>query len=287
MRRILVTGATGFTGRHVVPRLLERYGAVTCFVRATSERAAITLPGVSFIEGTLDAPETLEAALQGFDTLVNIASLGFGHAESIVSSAQAAGISRAVFVSTTSVFTSLNAGSKVVRTAAERAIMSSTLDWTILRPTMIYGTPGDRNMIRLLRFLKASPVVPVLGSGEHLQQPIHVEDLAAAIADCLDAPAASRKAYNLSGAKPVTYNQVLEQACEALGLRRVIVHVPLGFSLWAARVAEKLPIRTPVSEEQVLRLNENKDFDHTEARHDFGFSPRAFADGIRQEASLC
>jgi nucleoside-diphosphate-sugar epimerase len=165
--------------------------------------------------------------------------------------------------------------------------MDSGLDWTIVRPTMIYGTPGDRNMIRLLKFLKASPVVPVLGTGDYLQQPIHVEDLARAIADCLEAPAAVRKAYNLSGAAPLSYNQVVDQACAALGVSRPKLFVPLGLSLWAARLAEKLPFRTPVKEEQILRLNENKDFDHAEAARDFGFAPRPFAEGIRQEVSLC
>lgn len=287
MRRILITGATGFTGRHVVPLLLSRYGEVTCFVRRTSDRSALALPGVRVAEGTLDTPDTLRAALEGHDTLVNIASLGFGHAESIVEAARAAGVKRAVFVSTTSVFTSLNAPSKVVRTAAEAAVMASGLDWTILRPTMIYGTPGDRNMIRLLRFLKMSPVVPVLGTGEYLQQPIHVEDLASAIVACLDAPTAIGKAYNLSGAHPLTYNQVVEQACEALGVKRMRLHVPLSLSLAVARLAEKLPVRFPVKEEQILRLNENKDFDHAEAQRDFGFTPRAFAEGIRQEAMQC
>jgi uncharacterized protein YbjT (DUF2867 family) len=286
MRNILVTGATGFTGRRVVPLLLERFGKITCLVRPNSDCDAISLPGVNFVVGDMGDRASLSAALNGHDTLVNIASLGFGHAPGLLDACLEAGIQRGVFISTTGIFTALNADSKGVRLAAEGAIMRSGIAYTILRPTMIYGAPGDRNMIRLLRFLKASPVIPILGSGEFLQQPIHVDDLARAIVGCLTFEASEGHAYNLSGAVPLSYNQIVDTACDALGVHRVKLHVPLGLSLWAARQLERVLKRSPVKEEQILRLNENKAFSHTAAQQDFGFAPRAFKDGIREEVAL-
>ena len=126
-------------------------------------------------------------------------------------------VRRAVFVSTTAIFTKLNAGSKVVRKAAEAAITSSGLDTTILRPTMIYGTPGDRNMIRLVRWLDRWPLLPVFGNGRSLQQPVHVSDVAWAVVQALESPATIGRQFNISGAAPLTYNDVVRLICSGPG----------------------------------------------------------------------
>ncbi len=109
--------------------------------------------------------------MKGADALVNIASLGFGHAGSVIQATKEAGIRRAIFISTTAIYTQLDAKSKSIRLAAEQAIQTSGLEYTILRPTMIYGSRRDRNMWRLIRFLRVSPVAPVFGDGNYLQQP--------------------------------------------------------------------------------------------------------------------
>ena len=76
-------------------------------------------------------------------------------------------IKRVVFISSTSIFTRLNASSKAIRLRAEEKIKSSDLDWTIMRPTMIYGTPKDRNMIRLVEWIDKFNFVPVFGQRNH------------------------------------------------------------------------------------------------------------------------
>jgi len=291
MRKILITGATGFTGSKVVPSLLESYGEVTCFVRASSDRTAIDLPGVTFAVGDLDDSPSLEAALRGKDTLISIAYLaGKGkpgsRAEGIVEACRATNVSRAVFVSSTSIFTTIAAPAKVGKLAAESAIINSGLNYTILRPTMIYGTPGDRNMIRIIRFLQRSPVMFMPGSGKFQQQPVHVEDLAKAISDCIEVPETFGKAYNLSGAFALRFEEVIDQICDALGVKRMKISVPLQPALWLARISHHLPGKPLIKEEQIRRLNEDKSFDHSEARRDFGFNPRTFEEGIRQEVSL-
>ncbi len=291
MRKVLVTGATGFTGKHVVPLLLKRYGEITCLTRVSSDRAAISLPSVRFREGNVDDPASLEAALQGMDTLINIAFLvgrseqGAKRAEGLVRACVGAGVRRAIFISSTSIFTTMKAVDKIAKLAAESAVINSDLDYTILRPTMIYGTEGDRNIIRLIRFLRRYPLIVVPGDGRFRHQPIHVEDLARAIVDCLDVKTTFRKAYNLSGAQSVTFNELIDQTCEVLNVRRLKIHLPLGPALWFARVSGQLRRKPLIKEEQLLRLNEDKSIDHSDARRDFGFAPRSFLEGIRQEVA--
>lgn len=281
--KVLVTGAAGFTGSRVVPLLLKNGYDVRCFVRETSDRSPLSALTVEWAAGDLSNPEALTSALRGVDALVNIASLGFGHAETIIGSAKEAGVKRGLFISTTAIFTQLNAGSKSIRLAAEEAIQSSGLDYTILRPTMIYGSPRDRNMWRLIRFLRFSPVIPIFGDGESLQQPIFVDDVAQAVLLALQNDATIRKRYNIAGKAPLTYNQVIDTAASALGKRVWKLHLPYMPIVRFLQFTERMRLRLPIKAEQVLRLNEDKAFSYEDAQRDFGFSPRSFEEGIGLE----
>ena len=287
--KVLVTGATGFTGSRVVPLLLQSGYQVRCLTRTTSDRSSLNTardkPQFEWATGDLSNPESLTSALRGVDALVNIASLGFGHADSILRSAKEAGVKRGIFISTTAIFTQLNAGSKSIRLAAEEAIQASGLDYTILRPTMIYGSPRDRNMWRLIRLLRITPVMPIFGDGESLQQPIFVDDVAGAVLLALQNNITIGKSYNIAGKAPLTYNQVIDTVASALGKRVWKLHLPFMPIVRMLLFTERIKLRLPIKAEQVLRLNENKAFSYEEAQRDFGFSPRSFAEGIGMEIS--
>ena len=281
--KVCVTGATGFTGSRVVPLLLKSGYEVRCLYRASSDRSILSLPEIEWATGDLSDTSALTAAMQGTDVLVNVASLGFGHAESIVSAAQKAGIQRAIFISTTAIFTRLNARSKTVRVAAELAIETSGLKYTILRPTMIYGSPRDRNMWRLIRFIHYSPIVPIFGDGKYLQQPIHVDDVAQAVVSCLSNDRTIGKSFNIAGKYPLAYNEVVDTIARQLNKRVWKIHIPSKPVVSLLGLFERLRIPFPIKAEQVLRLNENKDFSYSEAQMDFEFGPLSFEEGINLE----
>jgi nucleoside-diphosphate-sugar epimerase len=287
--KVLVTGATGFTGSRVVPLLLQSGYEVRCLTRATSDRSPLlsalenadyAMNDIEWAAGDLSNLDSLISALRGADALVNIASLGFGHAETIIGSAKEAGVKRGIFISTTAIFTQLNAGSKSVRLAAENAIQDSGLDYTILRPTMIYGSSRDRNMGRLIRWLRLSPVIPIFGDGESLQQPIFVDDVAQAVLRALQTDATIGRSYNIAGKVPLTYNQVIDAAASALGKRAWKLHLPYMPIVRVLQFAERMRLRLPIKAEQILRLNENKAFSYEDAQRDFGFHPISFEKGI-------
>lgn len=283
--KVFVTGATGFTGSYVLPLLLKNGYQVRCLYRPTSDRSVPlrAQPEIEWVAGDVSDPQSLTASMQGTDALVNIASLGFGHADSILRAAKEAGLRRAVFVSTTAIFTQLNAKSKTIRLAAERAIESSGLDYTILRPTMIYGSPRDRNMWRLIRLMKWSPILPIFGDGNYLQQPIYVGDVAQALVSCLGNDSTVCKSYNIAGRDALTYNQVVDTIAELMKKRVWKIHVPSAPVVSVLKLFEQIHVPLLIKAEQVLRLNENKNFDYAEAQRDFGFSPLSFEDGIRLE----
>jgi nucleoside-diphosphate-sugar epimerase len=141
-------------------------------------------------------------------------------------------------------------------------------------------------MVRLLRLIESSPIVPVFGTGQSLQQPVHVEDVAWAICEVLDSPNTVRREYNISGSSPVNFNDVIHTAAKALGRRPVVVHLPVKPVIYLLRILERCRVLLPIKSEQILRLNEDKSFHHDEARSDFGYKPRDFADGIESEVTL-
>ena len=281
--RVLVTGACGFTGSYVVPELILQRHNVSCFVRQSTDRRVLKNENVQWHVGDLADVDTLSKALNGMDALVNIASIGFGHAPKIVEAAQKANIKRAVFISTTAIFTTLNAPSKKVRLEAEETIRNSHLDYTILRPTMIYGSSRDRNMIRLIKYLEKWPVMVVIGNGKCLQQPVYVKDLATAVANVLDSPCTARKCYNVPGKKPVSFDYVIRTIAALLEKNIKIFHVPYAPIVRIMQFVEHFGITGPIKSEQILRLNEDKAFDPKSAISDFGYSPVAFEEGIRLE----
>jgi len=283
---IAVSGANGFTGRFVCAELQRRQLSFVALLRPGSDTAWMDARQIPLRFADLNHPEQLAQQLIGCRALLNVASIGFGAAPAILEACSAADVRRAVFVSTTAIFTQLNAGSKVVRQAAEVAITSSELDTTILRPTMIYGTPGDRNMIRLVCWLNRWPVLPMFGNGRFLQQPVHVSDVAWAVVQVLDSPATIGRQFNISGAAPLTYNDVVRFTAQALSRRVQQLHIPARPIVAALQVSERFGLTLPIKAEQVLRLNEDKAFSHSEAADAFGYSPMAFEQGIRQEVAL-
>jgi uncharacterized protein YbjT (DUF2867 family) len=283
--RLMITGASGFLGGYVLREAARRGHQTVALARSQSAATAVTALGAAPVRGDLNDAASLTHAFRVSrgDALVNLASLGSGHAPAIVAATESAGIPRGVFVSTTAVTTTLAAATKTVRLAAEQRIQSSALDWTIVRPTMIYGDPGDRNLSRLLALLSRTRVMPVPG-GSHLQQPVHAADVADAVLTAVERIAATGRIYDVAGPEPLTFTRLLRLSAEAVASRTRFVPVPLSPVVAAARGYQLLARNPKISVEQLRRLAEDKAFVIDDAIRDLGYAPRSFTDGIRAEA---
>lgn len=282
--RIALTGATGFTGRRVTSALVERGHELRALVRPPL--AGRVLPAeLSVVAGDMADARAMAELLRGVDAFVQVASLGFGHAEGVTRAVEAAGVERSVFFSSTSLYTRLPAATRAVRLDAEERVRALRGRWTILRPTMIYGDASDRNLSRLFRFVSRSPVVPLPGGGRALVQPVHVGDLARAVVDVLECEVTARRAYEVPGGEAVTLRELVLRVARLLGRRRLLLlPLPIATMAVAAGAWHRLGLPPRISSEQVRRLAEHKAFSYEAARRDWGYSPRGLDAGLESEA---
>jgi|SRR5450756_133943 len=295
--KLLVTGGSGFLGGYVLAEAARRGHSCVALARSPAAERTVAARGATPLAGDLNDGAALTSvfASAGCDALVNLASLGFGHAPDIVRAAVRARLEGAVFVSTTAVTTTLPASSKAVRLAAEDEIRRSGLSWTILRPTMIYGAAGDRNLSRLLvrlARLRRAPVprgmplvLPVPGGGRQLQQPVHVADLAGAVLAAMERTAAAGHGYDVAGPAPLTFAELLRVSAAAVGCRVHLLPVPLAPVISLTRGYERISRRPRIRVEQWQRLIEDKAFPIEAAARDLDYAPRSFAEGISAEAA--
>jgi nucleoside-diphosphate-sugar epimerase len=222
----------------------------------------------------------MERALRGTDAFVHVA--GIQYTPRVLEAMRRAGVERLVAVSSTSAHSRFESRS-APRLTNEALLPGSGLHWTVVRPTMIYGSELDHNMHKLLRFLDRSPVFPLFGSGENLWQPVYYEDLARGLYAALTKPGTEGQTYDLPGLKPLMYLDLVRTAAGALGKKARIVRLPVEPVRRVLQVAEGLRLRLPVSSEQVLRLREDKAYPYDKAREELGYAPRAFKEGIALE----
>ena len=164
---------------------------------------------------------------------------------------------------------------------AEEAVRASGLDWTIFRPSIIFGR-GDEFVSVLGRMIKRLPVVPVLGDGRYRLQPIPVEQVAEAFARSLRTPATIRQTYEVAGPTPYAFVDLLDEIARALGRARARkIHVPLGPVRLMTRLLEWLPFY-PVSSDQLTMLEEESVTDPSRFFADLALEPEPLSTGLRR-----
>jgi uncharacterized protein YbjT (DUF2867 family) len=281
--RVLLTGATGLLGSALLDLLLEGGYEVRCLVRGDSPNASRLDAGRTEIAwGDAGRANDVVAALSGIDAVVHVA--GIEYAPQVLDAARRAGVERALVVGSTSAHSAYEFRSGPKR-RMEEVVRGSGLAWTIVRPTMIYGSERDKNMHRLLRFLDRYPVFPMFGDGKNLWQPVYYRDCARGTLEALTRPEAVGESYDLPGAEPLTYRNLVETAGEALGRKPRILPLPLEPVRRTLLYAERFGLPLPIGSEQVLRLREDKAYPYEKAKKELGYSPRSFYEGIRLQVA--
>lgn len=280
---LFITGITGLTGRFLLDALREAGydGPIRCLVRERSDVSWIRDPGVELYKGDVTNAASLVSGLQGANGVIHLVNIR--SSPQIIKACQETGVKRVVFINTTGIYSKYQRYSNEYK-ILEQGILQSELDYTIIRPTMIYGNQRDKNIHKLVLIINKCPVIPMAGTGNSLMQPIYAQDLARSIVLAYLAPVAIGKAYNVAGKEPIRYVMMLSLISASLKKRRVFLRVPYGLALLAGYVGEV--IRNGLIDiEKVKRLREDKVFSYDEAARDLGFDPVSFEEGIVLEVT--
>jgi NADH dehydrogenase len=255
INNVCVIGGSGFVGRHVV-HLLAAQGCDVRVPTRNRERAKqlILLPTVDVLEANVHAETELAALTRGVDAVINLVGVlhdargerGFEQTHvaltrKVIAACQANGVRRYVHMS--ALGADINGPSKYQRTkgAAEALVCASNLDWTLFRPSVIFGR--DDSFLNLFAMLLKLAPVMFLASPDTRFQPVFVEDVARAFARSLADLAAYRKSYDLCGPTVYTLRELVELVGAITGRRRPIIGLNDALSYLQAFVLELLPVK--------------------------------------------
>jgi nucleoside-diphosphate-sugar epimerase len=277
---VVVTGASSQVGRFLLPLLSQAGHEVIAVSRDPDKTSPPAIPGVKWSAADITKDFGVIPVPRPF-ALIHTAPIWIAppFAEGLKAD-------RVIAFSSTSALTKAGSPSQKEREVARslresEAALAETCattgaPLTIFRPTMIYGAGMDKNVASIARFVRAARLFPLIGSGSGLRQPVHAEDLAQACLDALENPASVGKTYNLGGGETLTYREMVERIFRGLGIAPLVIKIPAPLFRTALRMAAFLPRFSHITPEMADRMNEDLRFDYSDAKRDFGYSPRPF-----------
>lgn len=255
MSNVLILGGTGFVGRSVCEKLVERTGGAGGCIRVPSRRPQRaqhirTLPTIELLPADVHSEAELRRLVDGCDAVINLVAILHGseadfqrvHVDlprKLVAACQASGLKRIVHVS--ALGAASNAPSMYLRSkaAGEAVLRAAGLELTVLRPSVIFGE-HDRFLNLFARLQAVAPVMPLAGAAASFQ-PVWVEDVASAIAACLDDPSSIGQTVECGGPTVYSLEQLVRFAGRCAGHERPVIPLPDAVARLQAWVMGWLP----------------------------------------------
>lgn len=289
---ILVTGATGFVGRHLVRRLLGAGEAVRCFCRpGSSQVTRLRSQPVETVLGHLHDPESVAQACRGVRQVVHLAAPILEVRDAVmeqfhrrataclVAGAREAHVERFVTVSPLGCGTA--AGLPYLRSCgiAEECLRASGLPFAILQSSLMFGA-GDRLIEGSIGLVRRTGLQVVPGTGKTMLQPIWVGDIVSCLVRALRDDDVLDRTIPLGGPQHLSSEEVADQIGRMLNLPRVKIHLSGRVMGWAARLLEGLG-RNPLVGYRHLELLEVGTITAPDAvKRAFGFQPMPLVEGV-------
>ncbi len=288
---ILITGATGYIGQHLVRSLVARGERPRCLVR-DPQKAARLFPGaeIEIVQGDTLNPTALVGAVRGVDTIVHAAFMTADRKEgpgnrytetnvqgtaNVIKAAEEAGVQRVIEISGLGTKQDKPGSYMQGRYLAEQQLKESTLDWTIIQPSVLFGknAPFIKGLSDLIQ---SSPVVPLIGGGKIMFQPISVEDVIRVVLWVLAEPErSSKQTFTIGGPEYYSFTQIIDALLHSMHKTRLKAPAPRSLVGIGAAVMEAVLPKPPLTKAAMTLFAFDNTTDLKGVERQFGFTPRS------------
>ncbi|MEO5334766.1 MAG: complex I NDUFA9 subunit family protein [Magnetococcus sp. YQC-5] len=248
---------------------------------------------MELFRGDIADPKVVAAAMEGISQVIHLVGIlvetglqtfqrvhvdGTRH---LVEAAKQSGVTRFIYVS--ALGTRANAASSYHQTKwrAEEIIRTSQLNYTIFRPSVIFG-PLDDFTNQFANMARFSPVVPILGKGVARMQPVWVEDVVHCLVRTLNDPTTSGATLEIGGNEQLSFNEVMDAILDVMGKRRMKIHLPFMLLTTQAWFLERVMVRPPLTVDQMIMAREDNVLTKPFPWDHFAITPLSFREGIRE-----
>jgi nucleoside-diphosphate-sugar epimerase len=279
-------------GRRLVRGLVERGHRVRVL-----DRPGTRLDGedTELVHGDVTDPASLAGVFDGVDTVFHLAAIliaydpdafervNVGGTRNVLQAAQVAGVKHFIFVSSASVvYPKTTVYSRSKRECERMVREQQGMHWTIVRPTLAYNEQGGEEFRMFLDYLRKYPVVPFIGRGRALKNPVHVDDLMRGFLAVAGNPVAYGKAYNFSGGEEISIWDLAHLMLKHQRSSKPFLPLPVSLCTAVARVLEGRMARPPLTWNVIAGITQNANLDNAEARRDLGYAPIGVREGLQR-----
>ncbi len=279
--KIAVLGSSGFIGAHLTLFLLQMGYRLNLLHHRADPDYVSPRGRIEFIQGSINDKDALIRCFDGCTAVYHLVGIiaetrtkTFQQTvaegtQTVIDAARAAGVDKIFYLSALGASDDAQMDYFRTKREAEQTVINSGLDYTIFRPSIVYGV-RDKFINKLLSMIKFSPIVPVIGDGKYRLQPVYVEELAAVMAHASRMNRTNGKIYEVGGPEQLTYLEILDIIMRVLGRKRLIMRIPVSWAMAAAAILEMVIKPAPLTRDQIRMLEKESICDHTIVEKEFG-----------------
>ena len=289
---IVVTGAGGFIGKHVVQKLIGKGLHVRALIRNIEQKKYFPSSALLEIQiGDIRDKQFLLGAVRGADTVVHLAAaksdetdsrdINIAGSSNLIAACEREKVKLIVHMSTMSTKIARKGIYASTKTASDELMRKSKIPTTILRPSIVYGGELSGVFGALVRFSRY-PFVPVFGNGKTIFRPIHADDLAEIVYRVISRPSTRGKEYDVGGPDPVSFDELIDLINLKVAGNKVtrILHLPAAAGIACAQILKKFMGKPPITESNILGSTQKAEMDIRPLFDDIDFVPRHLAEGL-------
>ncbi len=284
--KFLVAGATGFLGQGFTEAALSAGHNVRTLIRWRSWKKAVEREGVENFQYHSPNVGRFRQGLEGCDAAVNVAGIirefpgkkttfqrvHIEFTRILVEAMKEAGVKRYFHMSALGVDSGLQIGYNTSKLAAENIVRESGLDWTIFRPSLIFG-PGDRFAVEFAGWIHKGLPIPVIGKGDYRLTPLSRSDLCRGMVKLAEDAKSFGKTYNIGGPQKLSYLEILRIIEKAAGRKMRLAKTPAGLVMLGAKILGRFHW-FPATADMVKQLLKESVTDETDFWEDTEITPQ-------------